>query len=282
MDTDGVQGCEAAQVAMLYVRGLIYAEEAFKQGGPPESLAPVRQAMASLEAIAKGRPGSAAIARLVLQAAAAAAQSERDEMSLYLESAVQMESLQRAGGQPGAPLVSAAEAAGDLWLQLHGYDAARRAFLDAEKRVGSTARVLAGVARSAERLGDVPAACCGVPAAARFVGRYAPPPRCRLPKPVRMSPAARRRIPDRASQPAWTTVTGPMCWSSSRRTDVKPTQSTSPESVREFLNDLYRYELRRLRDRLIRREIAKPDYYAHVVEVRARYRLLSLKQWTEE
>ena len=159
LDTDGVQGCEAAQIAMLYVRGLIYAEEAFRQGGPPESLAPVRQAMASLEAIARGRPGSAAIARLVLQAAAAAAQSERDEMSLYLESAVQMESLQRAAGQPGAPLVSAAEAAGDLWLQVHGYDAAWRAFLDAEKRVGSTARVLAGVARSAERLGDVPAAC---------------------------------------------------------------------------------------------------------------------------
>ena len=39
--------------------------------------------------------------------------------------------------------------------------------------------------------------------------------------------------------------------------------------VHEFLNDLYRYELRRLRDRLLRREIPKPDYYAHVVEVAA-------------
>ena len=64
---------------------------------------------------------------------------------------------------------------------------------------------------------------------------------------------------------------------------VRPTPSTSPEKVREFLNDLYRYELRRLRDRLLRREIPKPDYYAHVVDVRNRYRLLSLKtwQWTE-
>jgi hypothetical protein len=42
---------------------------------------------------------------------------------------------------------------------------------------------------------------------------------------------------------------------------------------------LYRYELRRLRDRLVRREIAKPDYYAHVVEVRRRYPLLSMKLW---
>ena len=60
---------------------------------------------------------------------------------------------------------------------------------------------------------------------------------------------------------------------------VNPKPSTSPEFVRDFLNDLYRYELRRLRDRLVRREIAKPDYYAHVVDVRRRYPLLSVKLW---
>jgi hypothetical protein len=60
---------------------------------------------------------------------------------------------------------------------------------------------------------------------------------------------------------------------------VTPKPSTSPEFVREFLNDLYRYELRRLRDRLVRRKIAKPDYYAHVVDVRRRYPLLSMKLW---
>jgi hypothetical protein len=63
------------------------------------------------------------------------------------------------------------------------------------------------------------------------------------------------------------------------RHGVKPRPTTSPELLRDFVNDLYRFELRRLRDRLIRREIAKPDYYAHVVEVRNRYRLLSLKLW---
>ena len=64
---------------------------------------------------------------------------------------------------------------------------------------------------------------------------------------------------------------------------VQPTPATPPEKVHEFLNDLYRYELRRLRDRLLRREIAKPDYYAHVLDVRRRYPLLSLKlwEWTE-
>lgn len=64
---------------------------------------------------------------------------------------------------------------------------------------------------------------------------------------------------------------------------VHPNRSTPPARVREFVNDLYRYELRRLRARLIRREIEKPDYYAHVVAARNRYRVLSLKlwQWTD-
>jgi hypothetical protein len=60
---------------------------------------------------------------------------------------------------------------------------------------------------------------------------------------------------------------------------VKPTSATPPERVHDYLNDLYRYELRRLRDRLLRRDIRKPDYYDHVVEVRRRYPLLSLKPW---
>jgi hypothetical protein len=65
---------------------------------------------------------------------------------------------------------------------------------------------------------------------------------------------------------------------------VIPTPTTPPELVREFLNDLYRYELRRLRDRLIRREIPKPSYFGLVVELRNRYPLLSLhvRYWTEE
>jgi hypothetical protein len=64
---------------------------------------------------------------------------------------------------------------------------------------------------------------------------------------------------------------------------VKPTPATRPELVHEFVNDLYRYELRRLRDRLLRREVAKSDYYDLVVEVRRRYPALALKprQWME-
>jgi hypothetical protein len=61
------------------------------------------------------------------------------------------------------------------------------------------------------------------------------------------------------------------------RHGVCPTASTPPELVHEFVSDLYRYELRRLRDRLVRREIPKDGYFERVVSLRRRYPLVSLK-----
>ena len=63
---------------------------------------------------------------------------------------------------------------------------------------------------------------------------------------------------------------------------VRPTPHTRPELVHEYVNDLYRYELRRLRARHVRREIPKPVYSAHVVELRKKYILVSvpLRLWT--
>jgi hypothetical protein len=158
-ETAASRGDPNARVAALYVRGLLDAREAFRDGGPAGALAPVREAIATLQTIAQGRPGSTEIARLTLQAAAAAAQSERDEMSLYLETALEMEALQRVAGLPGAPLVSAAEVAGDLWLQVHRYEDAQRVYGEAIARIGSTLRILSGLARTARRLDDMPAAC---------------------------------------------------------------------------------------------------------------------------
>ena len=148
------QRCPDASVAAWYIRGLVDAQEAFRQGGSPEALAPVREAIAALESAAQSRPGPAEIARLTLRAAAAAAQSERDELRLYIESAVRMESIQRAAGWPGAPIVPAAEIAGDLWLQVHRYEDARRSYMDAAARLGVTPRIRAGLARVAARLND--------------------------------------------------------------------------------------------------------------------------------
>ena len=61
------------------------------------------------------------------------------------------------------------------------------------------------------------------------------------------------------------------------RYGVHPTSSTRPELVHEFVGDLHRYELRRLRDRLLNKEFPKPEYYGRVVEIRSRYRILALK-----
>ena len=65
------------------------------------------------------------------------------------------------------------------------------------------------------------------------------------------------------------------------RHGVHPRASTPPEFVHEFVNDLYRFELRRLRDQLVRGAIPKAGYYDRVVDLRRKYPLVSLKphQW---
>jgi hypothetical protein len=144
-------GCEDTLLATWYLSGLGAALEAYKQGGSEESLAPVREAIGALEKISGQRSGPAEIARLVLVAAAAAAQSEREEMGAFLTHAVGMESLQFAAGQPGAPVLSAHEVAGELWLQVHRFDDARSAFERAVAAVGTTPRIAAGLARAVPR-----------------------------------------------------------------------------------------------------------------------------------
>jgi hypothetical protein len=62
---------------------------------------------------------------------------------------------------------------------------------------------------------------------------------------------------------------------------VRPTAHTPPELVRSFINDLYRHELRRLRDRYLRQEFPKREYLQRVVQVRDTYPVLALRarQW---
>jgi hypothetical protein len=57
---------------------------------------------------------------------------------------------------------------------------------------------------------------------------------------------------------------------------VQPTSVTPPAQVRQFVNDLYVYELRRLRAWLLEGRVPKSAYAARVLAVRKRYWLLSL------
>ena len=57
---------------------------------------------------------------------------------------------------------------------------------------------------------------------------------------------------------------------------VKPTSHTSPVLVRNFVRDLYKYELRALRERYVRKEFPKHEYYERVEALRNRYPVLAL------
>jgi tetratricopeptide (TPR) repeat protein len=143
----GGGACEA-DVAGIYLEGLSAAANAYNDGGSPESLVPVAKAIEALDKLAGRTPGPAEIARLVLQAAVAAAQSEREEMGAFLVHATEMEVLQLAAGQPGAPGVSALEMAGDLWLRVHRYEDAKRAYQRAADVLGMTPRIKDGLEKA--------------------------------------------------------------------------------------------------------------------------------------
>jgi hypothetical protein len=57
---------------------------------------------------------------------------------------------------------------------------------------------------------------------------------------------------------------------------IRPTAATPPALVKDYVGALYRYELRLLRDRLMRGEIRKPAYAGLVAALRPRYWMLSM------
>ncbi|HMG34751.1 MAG TPA: hypothetical protein VKM94_12500 [Blastocatellia bacterium] len=68
------------------------------------------------------------------------------------------------------------------------------------------------------------------------------------------------------------------------RHGIRPTAETAPELVHEFLSDLYRFEIRDLRRRMLEGEIRKAEYAGHVDALRERYSLLGLplRFWTKQ
>jgi hypothetical protein len=57
---------------------------------------------------------------------------------------------------------------------------------------------------------------------------------------------------------------------------ICPGPSTRPEVIHDYLSDLYRYEIRRLRQALLRGAFPKREYADRVVQLRLKYPLLSL------
>jgi hypothetical protein len=65
---------------------------------------------------------------------------------------------------------------------------------------------------------------------------------------------------------------------------VMPKPTTPPTTARAVVNEIYRYELRLLRDRYLVGEFSKKGYYDKVVEVRNRYPVMGVltRHWTEQ
>jgi hypothetical protein len=67
------------------------------------------------------------------------------------------------------------------------------------------------------------------------------------------------------------------------RHGLVPGPDTLPGRLRDAVRDLYKYEIRRLRDRVVSGDIPKREYAGYIIELRKRYWLLSIptQLWTE-
>ena len=66
------------------------------------------------------------------------------------------------------------------------------------------------------------------------------------------------------------------------RHGLMPGPDTTAQQLRDAVRDLYKYEIKRLKARLLAHEFAKQDYAGKVIELRRRYVLLSIPmdRWT--
>ena len=58
---------------------------------------------------------------------------------------------------------------------------------------------------------------------------------------------------------------------------IQPTTRHSPALVRDYVRDLYKYEIRRLRDRYVGGEFPKLEYAQRVDALRRQYPVLALR-----
>ena len=61
-----------------------------------------------------------------------------------------------------------------------------------------------------------------------------------------------------------------------QRYGITPAESTDPQDVRDALNDLYRRDIRALKERLLKGEFPQTEYADRVRELRKNYFLLSI------
>jgi hypothetical protein len=67
------------------------------------------------------------------------------------------------------------------------------------------------------------------------------------------------------------------------RHGVQPTPRTDPQLVRDYVRDLYKYEIRVLRERYLQQEFPKREYAEKVDALRRSYPVLALtaREWVD-
>jgi hypothetical protein len=151
--------CAQLRMAALYLRALQRARDAYRTGGDAASLQPVTSAIETFGRASAAGDRHAELARVILMAAAAASQSERSDMALLLDHATALERRMVSGGDDAVWGITAHEVAGDLWLQVHRFEAAAAAYTAAAELIGSTPRITLGLARVAVQMKQTEPAC---------------------------------------------------------------------------------------------------------------------------
>ena len=153
--------CDEAGAQFEYVEGLLGAAEAARQGGTVDSLRDVRSAVHALLWRAAGKGGVPNQRSLDRgqpprhRAIPAVAVKKQVDCRLALRYVEQTEVLVDLPDR----IHRLHELAGDLWLQVHRFEDARRAYERATEHVGRTSRITFGLGRAAARLQDGRTAC---------------------------------------------------------------------------------------------------------------------------
>lgn len=154
---DDAAMCPAVAVAAWSLRGWAAAAAAAARGGTPESLADTTTALATLESLGRG-VSEAGYATALLHAAMAAAQSERDELRLWLDQARDVSRRLALGGSAPRWPRPIDRGEGELWHRVDDFELAESAFAAAVAGDDSAAS-FRGLARARDRRGNRAGAC---------------------------------------------------------------------------------------------------------------------------
>jgi hypothetical protein len=149
-------------VQRIAMQGWLEARALAPKGGAVALLGPVTARLTELDQL---WAPSARYAETAIRAAVSAAQDERDEMSLLLTHARDLSNQMDLIGDPAQWPLPIDELEGELFLEVDQYSEARDAY-ERATRTKPTPNAWIGLARAADKLGDIVTACRAYTAAA--------------------------------------------------------------------------------------------------------------------